>query len=130
MRGNATSVVDFIVKQLRYLSLSLVFFLCTMLSYSLPMHSFLSHDTVVCKFPWYLEVPTRSPNFGLPSRGTLRSYIFEEGGRCVSCECSLMHSRLHTVPLVRLPGLLPSRRSVSASAARGSWQSSSSGSGE
>ena len=42
---------------------------------------------------------------------------------CVSWECSLMHPRLHTVLLVRLPGLLPSRRRVSASAARGSRQS-------
>ena len=65
-----------------------------MLSYSLPMHSFLLHDTVVCKFPWYFKVPTRLPNFGLPSRGVVSSHVFEEGGRCVSCECSLMHSRV------------------------------------
>ena len=92
------------------MSLTLVFFLCTMLSYSLPLHSF-CRMTVVCRFPWYLEVPTRSPNFGLPSRDGLSSHVFEEGGRCVSWECSLMHPRLHTVLLVRLLGLLPSSAS-------------------
>jgi len=93
MRANATGIVDFIVKQLGYtFVLDLSFLSLQMLSYSLPMHSFLSHDTVVCRFPGYLEVPTRSPNFGLPSRDGFNSHVFEEGGRCVSCGCSLSAS--------------------------------------
>ena len=70
-------------------------------------------------------------NYHDTTRRAILTYAPKLTQVCVSRECSLMHPRLHTVLLVRLPGLLPSRRRVSASLARvGSWQSSSSGSRE